>query len=55
MKVSLTLEPGSLIRVETSGGGGFGDPAGRNPEARRADEEDGRMRRAGRSRDGVAR
>jgi N-methylhydantoinase B len=43
MKVSLTLEPGSLIRVETSGGGGFGDPARRDPEARRADEGDGRV------------
>jgi N-methylhydantoinase B len=43
MKVSLTLEPGSLIRVETSGGGGFGDPARRDPEAIRADEDDGRV------------
>jgi N-methylhydantoinase B len=43
MKVTLTLEPGSLVRVETSGGGGFGDPARRDPEARRADAEDGRI------------
>jgi N-methylhydantoinase B len=46
MKVTLTLEPGSLVRVETSGGGGFGDPALRDPELRRADEEDGRTRDA---------
>jgi N-methylhydantoinase B len=43
MKVTLTLEPGSLVRVETSGGGGFGDPALRDPELRRSDEEDGRL------------
>ncbi|HXF37210.1 MAG TPA: hydantoinase B/oxoprolinase family protein, partial [Actinomycetota bacterium] len=33
-KVTLTLEPGSVIRVETSGGGGYGDPAHRDPAAR---------------------
>ena len=42
-KVTLPLAPGSLIRVETSGGGGFGDPARRHPDAVRADREDGRI------------
>jgi N-methylhydantoinase B len=42
-KVTLRLMPGSVIQVETSGGGGFGDPANRDPERRREDEEDGRM------------
>jgi N-methylhydantoinase B len=26
-KVSMDLEPGSIIRIETSGGGGFGEPS----------------------------
>jgi N-methylhydantoinase B len=26
-KVSIDLEPGSIIRIETSGGGGFGEPS----------------------------
>lgn len=42
-KVTLELPAGSIIRVETSGGGGFGDPANRDPDRRRADEEDGRL------------
>jgi N-methylhydantoinase B len=42
-KVTLELQPGSVIRVETSGGGGFGDPSNRDPEQRRADREDGRV------------
>jgi N-methylhydantoinase B len=48
-KVTLELQPGSVIRVETSGGGGFGDPAKRDPDHRRADEEDGRIRHAPRA------
>ncbi len=43
MKATLTLEPGSLVRVETSGGGGFGEPAARDPDLRRADREDERL------------
>jgi N-methylhydantoinase B len=43
-KVTLRLEPGSLIRVETSGGGGFGDPSRRPADAAAADLEDGRLR-----------
>lgn len=42
-KVTLTLQPGSVIRVETSGGGGFGDPRRRSPIARSTDVEDGRV------------
>jgi N-methylhydantoinase B len=42
-KVTLVLEPGSLIRVETSGGGGFGDPSRRDPARLRGDKEDGRL------------
>lgn len=42
-KVTLTLEPGTLVRVETSGGGGYGDGTGRDPQARRSDLEDGRL------------
>lgn len=42
-KVTLTLAPGSVIRVETSGGGGFGEPGSRDAEAARADVEDGRV------------
>ncbi len=42
-KVTMVLEPGSIVRVETSGGGGYGDPARRDPAAARADREDGRL------------
>jgi N-methylhydantoinase B len=45
-KTTLQLQPGSLIRVETSGGGGFGDPTNRDSQLRAADEENGRMPRA---------
>jgi N-methylhydantoinase B len=41
-KASLTVQPGSVIRIETSGGGGYGDPARRDPALRAADEQDGR-------------
>ena len=42
-KASLALKPGSVIRIETSGGGGYGDPACRDPALRAADEEDARI------------
>ena len=42
-KASLTLQPGTVVRVETAGGGGYGDPAGRSAEARRYDERNGRL------------
>lgn len=35
------LKPGERFRIEAPGGGGFGDPARRDPAARRRDEEDG--------------
>lgn len=35
------LAPGQRFRIEAAGGGGFGDPALRDPDARRRDEEDG--------------
>src|SRR5581483_7908683 len=43
MKTTLTLAPGSVVRFETSGGGGFGKPARRDPVLRRSDVEDGRV------------
>jgi N-methylhydantoinase B len=42
-KLTRTLEPGSIIRVETSGGGGFGDPSKRDDSLRAADVADGRI------------
>jgi N-methylhydantoinase B len=42
-KVTMPLEPGSIVRVETSGGGGYGDPAKRDPESAAADVEDERL------------
>jgi N-methylhydantoinase B len=51
-KVTLTLEPGSIVRVETSGGGGFGDPSRRDPAAIRDDIDDGRASGRGRRRSG---
>ncbi|HEX9065526.1 MAG TPA: hydantoinase B/oxoprolinase family protein [Streptosporangiaceae bacterium] len=41
-KASLVVPPGSVIRIETSGGGGYGDPARRDQDLRTADEEDER-------------
>ena len=41
-KASLLVQPGSVLRIKTSGGGGYGDPARRDPELRASDEEDGR-------------
>lgn len=42
-KASLTLQPGSVIRVETAGGGGYGDPACRSHVLVAADMADGRF------------
>jgi len=42
-KASLALKPGSVIRIETSGGGGYGDPARRDPALSAADKQDGRI------------
>ena len=38
---NLRLRRGDVIRLETSGGGGFGDPAARTPEARASDAAQG--------------
>jgi N-methylhydantoinase B len=42
-KTTVELQPGSVVLVETSGGGGFGDPSKRGSALRRADHEDGRV------------
>jgi N-methylhydantoinase B len=42
-KVTMVLEPGSVVRIETSGGGGYGDPKWRDPRQRAQDEADGRL------------
>jgi N-methylhydantoinase B len=42
-KATLVLDAGAIIRVETSGGGGYGNPAARAPELIAADVEDGRV------------
>jgi len=38
---NLRLRRGDVIRLETSGGGGFGDPAERDPAATEADRQNG--------------
>ena len=40
-KFTRRLPPGTIIRVETAGGGGFGDPAGRPGASRAGDLADG--------------
>jgi N-methylhydantoinase B len=42
-KVTLELAPGSVIRVETSGGGGYGNPVDRDPQLTADDVADGRL------------
>lgn len=42
-KASTTLAAGTVLRVETAGGGGYGDPALRSAELRAADVQDGRL------------
>jgi N-methylhydantoinase B len=39
-KTSVTMEPGDAIIVRTAGGGGYGDPALRDPQARARDADD---------------
>lgn len=41
---NLRLRRGDVIRLETSGGGGYGDPSHRDPELRRRDERHGYVR-----------
>jgi N-methylhydantoinase B len=40
-KSTVTLKKGTVLVVETAGGGGWGDPAARAPEARLGDERNG--------------
>jgi N-methylhydantoinase B len=42
-KVTMVLEPGSIVRIETSGGGGYGDPKRRDAKQRAQDAADGRL------------
>jgi N-methylhydantoinase B len=42
-KATTTLPAGAVVRVETSGGGGYGPPDGRDPERARADRANGRI------------
>lgn len=42
-KASTTLAAGTIVRVETAGGGGYGNPAGRAAEDRERDRQDGRL------------
>jgi N-methylhydantoinase B len=43
MKTTTILQPGSIVRLESSGGGGFGDPSLRSPESATSDRLDGRV------------
>ena len=40
-KVTTEMRTGDVARIETAGGGGWGDPAGRSPAARARDAESG--------------
>jgi N-methylhydantoinase B len=42
---SLVLAAGETVRIETGGGGGFGDPRDRDPGALAADVRDGKLAR----------
>jgi N-methylhydantoinase B len=53
-KLSTTLEGGTLVRVETSGGGGYGPPSQRDPERVADDLADGRTADVSRGRSAPA-
>jgi N-methylhydantoinase B len=40
---SIELAAGETVRIETGGGGGFGDPAGRDPRAVAQDLRNGKV------------
>jgi N-methylhydantoinase B len=40
-KITKDIHCGDVVRIETAGGGGWGDPASRSPEALKADERSG--------------
>ena len=46
----IKLQPGDLIRLQIAGGGGWGDPRSRAPEAVAEDVSEGKVSR-GRARD----
>ena len=50
-KKVLTIRAGDVMRVWTSGGGGYGDPLARPVETVHEDVADGRVTRAGAARD----
>jgi N-methylhydantoinase B len=51
-EVGIPVRPGDVFLVESSGGGGYGPPAQRTPEARERDRANGVVTRAGRRRRG---
>jgi N-methylhydantoinase B len=42
---SITIQPGDVYVHRTAGGGGWGDPAGRDPAAVESDLADGKVTR----------
>jgi len=40
-EVAIVVQPGDVFFVESAGGGGYGDPAERDPRARAADRANG--------------
>ncbi|MFB6255266.1 MAG: hydantoinase B/oxoprolinase family protein, partial [Haloplanus sp.] len=42
-KSTTALEPGEVVSVQTPGGGGYGDPTERDPDAVLADVRDGKV------------
>jgi N-methylhydantoinase B len=40
-EVGIEIRPGDVFRIESGGGGGWGDPSRRDPTARRQDESNG--------------
>ena len=40
-EVGIEIRPGDVFRIESGGGGGWGDPAKRDPAARERDESNG--------------
>ena len=42
-KAVVTLQPGTVLRVETAGGGGYGDPRRRSADALDYDRRNGRI------------
>ena len=47
----IEMQPGDAMRIETPGGGGYGEPRERPPEAIARDVRDGKVSRAAATRD----